>query len=318
MSISRTLTVFAVGALTLAAQQGTVGGPISGYAFDGRAQSLRTIRGIPGASLVGESVDVGGPLAAAWVSPNLDSALILTVDRAARLYRIDAGKATQRPIDGLAAPERALFSPSGAALALFTAGSVRIYSGLPDAPTLAGTLELPAQTGTAGGGRALTRSRHPATNPAALSDDGRYLLYGNGDAVELLGVAGDSRRLTRSGAAAQLAFAPGGHDAAVIEAQGVTLFQDAAGAATVRRLPGVTGARAAGFSNDGKKLYLAGDTVTVLDLGNGERTDIACDCRPAGLSRMGGAYRLNEIGSGPLWLLDVSGPPAVLFVPAAQ
>lgn len=318
MSISRTLTLFAAGALALAAQQGTVGGPISGYAFDGRARSLRTIRGIPGASLVGESVDVGSPLAAAWVAPNLDSALVLTVDGAARLYRLDGGKATHRPVDGLSAPDRALFSPAGTALALFTAGSVRIYRGLPDAPTVAGTLELPAETGAAGGGRAMTRGRRPATNPAALSDDGRYLLYGNGDAVELLGVAGDSRRLTQAGAAAQLAFAAGGHDAALVEAKGVTLFQDAAGATTVRRLPGVTGARAAGFSNDGKKLYLAGDTVTVLDLANGERTDIACDCRPAGLSRMGGTFRLNEIGNGPLWLLDVSGPPAVLFVPAAQ
>ena len=318
MSIPRTLTLFAAGVITLAAQQGTVGGPISGYAFDGRARTLRTIRGIPGASLVGEPVDVGSPLSAAWVSPNLDSALIVTADGTARFYRLDGGKATQRSIDGLAAPDRALFSPSGSALALFSDSAVRIYRGLPDAPTVAGTLELPAQTRTAGGGLALTRSRHPATNPAALSDDGRYLLYGNGDAVELLGVAGDSRRLTRAGASAQLAFAAGGHDAAVIEAQGVTLFQDASGAATVRRLPGITGARAAGFSNDGKKLYLAGDTVTVLDLASGERTDIACDCRPVGLSRMGGTFRLNEIGSGPLWLLDVSGTPAVLFVPAAN
>ena len=131
-------------------------------------------------------------------------------------------------------------------------------------------------------------------------------------------MAGDSRRLTSAAAGAQLAFAAGGHNAAVIDAQGITLFEDAAAAATVRRLPGIGGVRGAGFSTDGKRLFLAGDAVTVLDLASGERADIACDCRPAGLSRMGGTFRLNEIGSGPIWLLDVSGVPSVLFVPAAQ
>jgi hypothetical protein len=310
--------LFAAGAMALAAQQGTVGGPIAGYAFDARARSLRTIRGIPGASLVGESVDVGSPLAAAWVSPSLDSVLIQTVDGAARLYRLDAGKATERTVDGLAAPGRALYSPSGRALALFTAGTARIYRGLPDAPELAGVIELPSETGAAGGGRALAKTRHPGANAAAVSDDGRYLLYANGDAVELLGVAGDSRRLTAAGSATQLAFAAGGHDAAVIDAQGVTLFKDAAGAATMRRLPGIQTVRAAAFSSDGKKLLLAGDTVTVLDLASEQRTDVACNCRAAGLARMGSTYRLNEIGAGPLWLLDVSATPSVLFVPAAQ
>jgi hypothetical protein len=318
MSIPRTVTLFAAGAMALAAQQGTVGGPISGYAFDGRARSLRTIRGIPGASLVGEAVDFGSPLAAAWVSPNLDSALIWSIDGAARLYRLDAGKATHRPIDGLTAPARALYSPSGTALALFVAGSVRIYSGLPDAPALAGTIDLPGETRVVRGGQTLAKVRRPAGNDAALSDDGRYLLYVSGDAAELLGVAGDSRRLTPAHAGTQLAFAAGSHDAAVIDAQAITLFQDAAGAATIRRLPGVTGARAASFSTDGKRLFLAGDAVTVLDLADGQRTDLPCDCRPAELSRMGATFRLNEIGSGPIWLLDAAASPKVLFVPAAQ
>jgi hypothetical protein len=312
------MILFAAGALALAAQQGTVGGPISGYAFDERAHTLRTIRGIPGASLVGEAVDIGPPLTAAWVSPNLDSALVQTEKGAAHLYRLDAGRATEHRVDGLGAPERAVFSPSGNALALFTGRTVRIYRGLPDAPALAGTLELPKETGTAGGGLALAKTRRPATNAAALSDDGRYLLYGNGDSVELLGVAGDSRRLTRAVSGALLAFAPGGYDAAVIDAQGIGLFQDAAGAATVRRLRGAPGVRAAGFSPDSRRLLLAGDKVTVLDVATGSRSDVACDCRPAGLSRMGTLFRLNEIGTGPLWLLDVSAAPSILFVPAAQ
>ena len=48
------------------------------------------------------------------------------------------------------------------------------------------------------------------------------------------------------------------------------------------------------------------------------RADVACDCRPFGLTRMGTAYRLNEFGSGPLWLLDTAADPRIVFVPAAR
>jgi hypothetical protein len=312
MSIPRTLTLFAAGALTLAAQQGTVGGPISGYVYDGRSHAMRAIRGIPGASLVGESIDVGAALNAAWVSPALDSAFVVTDRNEARLYRLENGKAVERRIDGLSVPDRVIFSPSGSAVALFTGASAQIYRGLPDAPALAGTLQLPEESAISG-----IRSRRPTANSAALSDDGRYLLYRNGGAVELLGVAGDSRRLTQASAAAELAFAAGSHDAAVIDAQGIALFQDAAGAATVRRLPGVAKVHGAAYSTDGKRLILSGDQVSVVDLASGDRTDLACNCRPVSLARMGAAFRLNEIGDGPLWLLDLSAAPAVLFVPAS-
>ena len=33
---------------------------------------------------------------------------------------------------------------------------------------------------------------------------------------------------------------------------------------------------------------------------------------------MGSVFRLNDLGSGPLWLLDAVTEPRVVFVPAAQ
>ena len=48
------------GVLALLAQQGAISGPVAGYVFDTRTQSLRTIRGVPGASLIGDAVDFGG------------------------------------------------------------------------------------------------------------------------------------------------------------------------------------------------------------------------------------------------------------------
>jgi hypothetical protein len=46
--------------------------------------------------------------------------------------------------------------------------------------------------------------------------------------------------------------------------------------------------------------------------------EIACDCRPSSLVRMGTAFRLNDFGTGPLWLLEDSANPRILFVPAVR
>lgn len=316
MAISKTLILCAAGAAALLAQQGTIGGPVTGYVFDSPGQALRSIRGIPGASLIGDPVDFGAPVTAAWVSPKSDSALVIAADHTPHFYRLDAGKASERTAEGMVVPERALYSPSGTALVLLTPGSVRIYKGLPDAPVVTGTIELPVDRPPAAGGLSHGKMRRPGGGPVAVSDDGLYLLYGNGGAVELLGVAGDSRKLTDAAANALPVFAPGGHDAAVIDAQGIALFQDAAGAATVRRLPGLSGVRGADFSPDGKRLFLAAAAVTTLDIATGDRNELTCNCRPAVLDRMGTAFRLTDLGSGPLWLLDASADPRIVFVPA--
>jgi hypothetical protein len=317
MRFPQNILLYAAGAVALFAQQGSINGPVTGYVFDAQSQALRPIRGIPGAAVIGDAVDLGVAVSSAWVAPKSDSALIVTTDGAVRLFRLDGGSATERKPEGMVTPERAMFSPSGTALALVTPGSVRIYKGLPDAPVVAGTVELPADRAVVGATSYGKRPR-PGGGPVAVSDDGMYLLYGNGNAVELLGVAGDSRKLADAAPGAMPLFAPGGHDAAVIDTQALTLVQDAAGAATVRKLPGVTGLKGADFSPDGKRLLLAGTSVTTVDLASGDRAQIACDCKPAGLSRMGSAFRLTDLGTGPLWLLDVANDPKIVFVPAVR
>lgn len=311
----RNLILPFAGIATLLAQQGAISGPVAGYVFDARTQSLRTIRGVPGASVIGDAVDFGAPVTAVWTSPGLDSALAVTGDGVAHIYRLDAGRASDLHAPGLAPPERVVFSPSGTALALVTPGSVRIYKGLPGAPVVTGTVELPGRPIPA---TPRGKLRSPGAGPVAVSDDGMYLLYGTGDAIEVLGALGDSYKLTDAAETATLVFAPGGHDAAVIDARAVALFTDVAGAATVRRLPGIAGLRGAAFSTDGKRLFIAGATVTSIDVASGDRTGIACNCRPSTMARMGTTYRLTDFGTGPLWLLDAAAEPRIIFVPAVQ
>lgn len=306
----------AAGAVSLCAQQASISGPIGGYVFDTRAHSLRVIRGVPGASLIGDGVDFGTGITNAWVAPKLDAALTVTAEGVARLFRLDGGKATERMVEGLVVPDRAVFSPSGTALVLVTRGNAQVIKGLPDAPVVAGTVELPQDRSVATRADAGGRLRRSGVGAVAVSDDGSYLLYGSSGAVELLGISGDSRKLTDAGPGALLAFAPGGHDAAVVDPGTVAFFQDVAGAATVRRLPGIAGGKGAAFSPDGGRLFVAAASVTVVDVATVERREIACECRPSGLVRMGYAFRLNDLGTEPLWLLDVSADPKVVFVPA--
>jgi hypothetical protein len=54
----------------------------------------------------------------------------------------------------------------------------------------------------------------------------------------------------------------------------------------------------------------------VFDVATKSRTDVTCDCVPFGLVPMGNLFRLNELGSGPLWVLDPAGQGRIVFVPA--
>src|SRR5437867_425616 len=111
------------GSACLYAQQGSIAGPSSGFAFDQSARVLRQIRGIPGASIVGEPVDFGLSLAAAYVAPRLDSALVVAADGTLHLFRLAGGVPAERRLEGLSASAgRVVFSPAGTAAALETAG----------------------------------------------------------------------------------------------------------------------------------------------------------------------------------------------------
>src|SRR5579863_7586268 len=55
--------------LCIQAQQATLGGPVAGYVFDPAARVVRPVQGVPGASVLGDPVNFGSDVAAAFVSP---------------------------------------------------------------------------------------------------------------------------------------------------------------------------------------------------------------------------------------------------------
>ncbi|HEY6373477.1 MAG TPA: hypothetical protein VIX37_23070, partial [Candidatus Sulfotelmatobacter sp.] len=53
-----------------------------------------------------------------------------------------------------------------------------------------------------------------------------------------------------------------------------------------------------------------------IQVASGDSAALTCDCTPSALIPMGSVFRLNELGSGPLWLLDPTSDRGLVFVPA--
>jgi WD40 repeat protein len=310
--IFRNFAFLAFTALALQAQTSQISGPVSGYVFDGAARALRPILGIPGASLLGDPVNFGFDITSAFVAPRQDAAFVIASDQSVHLFRIDSGAVTERPVDSLAgAPQRVIFSPSGTAAALYAGGSIEVVKGLPGSPAVAGGFDL---------------SPGAKFDSLALSDDGAVLLVSADNTVRLFGSFADLGKLTDTAGPVLMAFAAGGHDAAVADpaGAGIMLFHDLTGAGDSQLLAAtddtIAASSALAFSSDGKSLLLAssaGQSITTFDLAAGARNAIACSCAPTVLTRMGSVFRLTELGSDPLWLLDTRAPDArIVFVPA--
>jgi hypothetical protein len=295
--------------------QGTISGPVAGYVFDKAAHAMRPVLGLPGASLLGRPMNWRYRVDQAFIAPKLDSAVGVTAEGAFRLFRMRDGIVTEMAVGGLApagSPYSVAFSPSGSSAALYGGNRVQLVSGLPDAPVLGGSIDL-----TAAG----------LPSALALSDDARALLVSVNNSIRFFESYADMGKLIDTAPGALVAFAAGGHDAAVADAgAGVVLFHDLAGAGTsqVIAAPDQNGAAfsALAFSADGKALFLASaaaQAVTQLDLAAGSRNRIPCGCSPTVLARMGNVFRLTELSGDPLWLLDApESAPRIVFVPAFE
>lgn len=300
------------------AQQGSVSGPVSGIVFDRASRELRPVLGIPGASLLGEPIPLGIEAATAWVAPLQNAAFVAGADGKLRWFRFDSGKASEIAFGEVAAPQAVVFSPSGTVAALVNSKRAQIVKGLPDAPVVAGEVELPADHAARPVVRHLT---------LAVSDDAQYLVFGSGGTVRLLGRAGENRKLLDTAGPAFVAFAAGGSDAAVVDSRGagVVLFRDLARAGnpeTVAPLDErIASTSGVAFSADGRRVFLStasGRGVDVLDLSSNARSTVECSCSPAGMTRMGNLFRLNEPGAEPLWVFDPgAAEPRIVFVPPA-
>jgi hypothetical protein len=251
------------------------------------------------------------------VAPRGDSAVVVAADGSVHLFRLKDGAATEVALTNAAAnPVKIVYSPSGTAAVLAGADRVQVLSGLPDSAAVA---DVAGAAATARPVSAAAARRQSASSVGvAVSDDGKYVMVSRGQSVSLIGPTGDARVLADAHGATALAFASGGHDAAIVTGGTLSVFQDVTGASTRQDFPNATASVGLAFSADGTKVVMAGPrAVTVQDRGTGDSRVVECDCAIARLTAVGTMFRVNELGTEPLWLVDVAADaPRMVFVPA--
>jgi hypothetical protein len=313
MKLSYLLMVSLAGLGSARAQDSSVDVPVLGYAFDASAGAIRPLRGIPGAALLGDPIDLGFSASSAVIAPQQSFALALSQDGQARVVALGA-KTTVSGLDGaMTSPERMLFSPSGAAALLLAGNRAQIVTGLPGSPAVK-DIDLSAIDGVIG--------------RAALADDGTQLLLAETtrNTIWLFHMDGSYTMLPVSATGAVLAFRRGSHDAAAITRTGdLYQLQNLDDAPAVRAMLPASDATAEAvglwISTDGAQAFAAstGGNITTVDLASGAARTVSCQCAPTGIQALRpGMYRLTDVSAKPVMVLDASAAaPQVWFVPVA-
>jgi hypothetical protein len=301
------LSLVAALAGTCLSAESQIEGPKLGFAYDRQAAAVRPILGIPGSALFGEPIALD--LKNAIVSPSQNFAIGASGDDSAVQILVFAD-AKLRPLQGAhAAPDRIVLSPNGTAAALVSGSHLQIFSGLPSDSPVTGEFDLTA-----------------APTALAISDDGAIVLAATAEsetsALYSYALDGSSKRLLTAGQITSIAFLNLSHDAVFADAaqRNVILLRDATDASIVSNVDQPTAIAA---SLDNRTILVtsaASHSITTVSLADGASVSTPCGCTPVTLARLqgGAVFRVTDVGDGPAWLFDSSGPePRVFFIPQA-
>jgi hypothetical protein len=314
------MAVLLAGVAAPAALAGSaLSGPSMGLVFDSSQSALRSIRGIPGAATLGEPVNLGFRIASATVSPRQDYALALKADDSSVvLVRAGGAEISSAAVPGARpAPALIVFSPAGAAAALYSSdsGRVQILTGLPDAATVQSDVDVSTLAGPIAA--------------LAVDDAGTSLLLAGGEAetVSVYRITMDAapQFLASFRSVAALRLSGTGRDALLADstAGAVYRIRDLPGAGNIEMIASERdglGAPIAVEVDSGGRIFVADQAgnLTILDRSRGSISSLQCGCAPAGLFRLSGTatFRLTEPSDAPMWVLDASGAdPRIVAIP---
>jgi hypothetical protein len=317
--------IVALAAPAWAQSSSAIGGYTLGYVFDGRSSDLKPMVGIPGAAVLGASLETGVAIQQAYVSPRQNYAVALTDSGAVVVplpFAADTSAIAPLGFDASAAGVVAL-SPDGSAGAFYSVNeaAIRIVAGMPDSPAIARTISTAAISGTI---RLLAIGNDAAMLVAAVD------IPDTGSSVMQIDADGNGRTLTNSTHISALRFMGGGNDLLVADDADdtVSMIQDVPGSALWKPLAaatdGIAGPIGLDVSLDGMRIVVANGragNIFEFDPNGPERGTYPCPCAPKGLGRLNGnsVFLLNSVSdAGPLWIFDGdSATPRVLFIPAA-
>jgi hypothetical protein len=187
-------------------------------------------------------------------------------------------------------------------------GKASILTGLPDAGQVLRDVTLDG-----------------APSALAVSDDGTSLaavvnLAANQGTVFSYPADGAGQALLSDRQFASLEFVPGGTTLLMATQSAVYLYQGRQGLQSLAdQRDGLANVVGAAASGDGTRVFIGMQSgqVVVRDLAASTQTVLSCSCQPAGMWRLRGkaVFRLNELGAGPLWVVDGdAAAPRILFV----
>lgn len=301
-----------------------ISGPASGFVLDGRMHAIRPVNGIPGASLLGGPVAL--PFSVQRAAIARDFALVTGTEEG-RVFLVRGLREPVPeivPLDGVI-PDIAMFSlsPSGASALLYSAsaGQIQVVSGLPGKPAAASPVDINMLPG---GVAAMALNDSGSRAVAGVYDGAGYAVYSvfpaNADSgPKLLGRAHDLSAIALLNDGADAVFA----DRSTNQ---VFLVHDIEGSADFSILAGEQDGISAPVALRGvnSELYIAdagSSSLTVVDMVNrGVPASVPLPGAPSRCEALDGGsiLVLNEPGSAPLLLLDLTQGRNVFFVPADQ
>ena len=295
------------GSATAQSGSTTITEPVLGLVFDAGAQTIHNLMGIPAASRVDGTIGDGTPLSAVAISSQ--QAYALAQDSTGATILVSSSG--QQPLAGVRAGALlAAVSPGGAAAAVYfgDTGKASVLTGLPGAPQML---------------REVTLDGPPSA--LAVSDDGASLaavvnLGPNQATVFFYSADGAGQALLSDRSFPSLEFVPGSTTLVMATQTAVYLYQARQGLQLLTdQRDGVTNVVGAAASADGARVFIGmgSGQVAVRDLAASTQTLVSCSCQPTGMWRLRGkaVFRLNELGAGPLWVVDGDATvPRILFV----
>ncbi len=247
--------------------------PIFGYAPNGAR--IRTMRGVPGAGFLGESLDSGGALAKITISPKQDYVLAIDAITGDVVTFVPGSQAAV--VRGATSnPDAIVISPRGSFAALYFAATNRaqIITGLPLTPSI----------------RDLDLSGATASSALAVADDGALAI---GPYIH----APDGSMSTIPAQVIALAYFSGQASLAIATPTGISIL-DSNGLRQIaaRDLSSIRSATI-GLTRDNSRIVLAESSgaITTVDLASGSAVSMDCGCSPVGLFAISGSvFRLTN------------------------
>jgi hypothetical protein len=126
--------------------------PVSGFVVDARSQAIRPINGLPGASLLGQALDLSLNVQVAAFSASGDVAVVADGNQSGQAILVRSLKSTPavQPLDGaLAGVNVIAVNDAGTAAVVYSAASnqLQFLTGLPDNPQASTPLSLSSLPG---------------------------------------------------------------------------------------------------------------------------------------------------------------------------